>query len=135
MNTHSAQALAEYVEQIESSYEYMLAYAAQGRVKENSGGDGPGIRGILERLDTAVAALASAFRECAPEGDGDDRNAFLSFCDVLERDTAFARQAIKLVLSVESISSKIVDNLNASAHVRTVLTDLFLADEALKSAS
>ena len=36
-------------------------------------------------------------------------------------------------LAQRSISSQVVDNLNASIHVRALLTDLFLIDEILKS--
>ena len=43
-----------------------------------------------------------------------------------------ARAAVTLVLAQSSISSQLVDNLNASIHLRTVLTDLFLLDEVLK---
>ena len=32
----------------------------------------------------------------------------------------------------KSISSQLVDNLNASIHLRTLLTDIFLIDETLK---
>ena len=35
----------------------------------------------------------------------------------------------------KSYKSQLVDNLNASIHLRALLTDLFLIDEALKSAS
>jgi hypothetical protein len=41
--------------------------------------------------------------------------------------------AIELVLAQRSISSQVVDNLNASIHVRALLTDLFLIDEILKT--
>jgi hypothetical protein len=37
-----------------------------------------------------------------------------------------------MVLAQESISSQLVDNLNASIHVRALLTDIFLIDELLK---
>ena len=40
--------------------------------------------------------------------------------------------AIDLVLAQRAISSQIVDNLNASIHLRALLTDLFLIDEILK---
>jgi hypothetical protein len=36
------------------------------------------------------------------------------------------------VLSRADISSQLVDNLNASIHLRALLTDLFIVDEALK---
>jgi len=132
MDENSRQTLANCIETIESGYEYMLAFAAQGRSKENSGGDGPGIRGFLENIESAIGALPGAFRACAPAEAGQLRDAATAFIDILEADASRARGALQLVLAVPSISSRVVDNLNASVHVRTLLTDLFLADEALK---
>ena len=40
---------------------------------------------------------------------------------------------MQLVLAQPSISSQLVDNLNASIHLRALLTDLFLIDEVLKT--
>jgi len=36
------------------------------------------------------------------------------------------------VLAQSAIGSQLIDNLNASIHVRALLTDLFLLDEVLK---
>ena len=46
------------------------------------------------------------------------------------RGTALA--AVQLVQAQPSISSQLIDNLNASIHLRALLTDLFLIDEILK---
>ena len=43
-----------------------------------------------------------------------------------------ARTAFAFVSAQSAVGSQIIDNLNASTHVRTLLTDLFLLDEALK---
>ena len=43
--------------------------------------------------------------------------------------------ALQLVMAQPSISSQTIDNLNASIHVRALLTDLFLIDEILKDRS
>ena len=40
---------------------------------------------------------------------------------------------MQLVLAQPAISSQLVDNLNASIHLRALLTDLFLIDEVLKT--
>ena len=58
---------------------------------------------------------------------------FEDFLRVLASDTVAARAALKVVLSRPGISSQLVDNLNVSTHLRAVLTDLFLLDEAVKS--
>jgi hypothetical protein len=39
---------------------------------------------------------------------------------------------VRLVLARADIGSQLVDNLNASIHLRALLTDLFVVDEALK---
>jgi len=51
---------------------------------------------------------------------------------VVDADARAAQAAVKLALAQPSIGSQLVDNLNASSHVRAVLTDLFLLGEGLK---
>lgn len=55
-----------------------------------------------------------------------------AFVRVVERDIEGAQAAIQLVLAQPSIGSGIIDNLNASTHLRAVLTDLFLLDDVLR---
>ena len=58
--------------------------------------------------------------------------AFAAFLVVLDDDARKAGAALRLVLAQNPISSQLVDNLNASIHLRALLTDVFLIDEALK---
>jgi len=60
--------------------------------------------------------------------------AYREFVHVLERDAASSLAAIQLALAQTSISSQLIDNLNAWIHLRALLTDLFLIDEILKTA-
>ena len=39
---------------------------------------------------------------------------------------------LRLVLAQPGISSQMIDNINASIHVRALLTDVFVVDEILK---
>jgi hypothetical protein len=55
------------------------------------------------------------------------------FIDAVERDVEVTRGALGIVLSRERIGSMLVDNFNASVHVRALLTDLFLIEQALKT--
>ena len=50
----------------------------------------------------------------------------------MNADAKRAQAGIHLVLGKAAISSQLIDNLNASIHLRALLTDLFLIDEALK---
>jgi hypothetical protein len=52
---------------------------------------------------------------------------------MLDRDTQDSLAAIDLVLAQPSISSQLIDNLNASSHLRALLTDLFLIGEILRT--
>lgn len=126
-------ALARRVETIEEAYEFMLAYAAQGREGEDDADAGPGIRGLLERMDAALEGLGADAAACAGGGRGAAPDGWRAFLGILDRDARHAQAAVRLVLAQSSIGSQLVDNLNASIHVRTLLTDLFLIDEALKA--
>ena len=57
---------------------------------------------------------------------------YLTFLKVLEKDALDSLASIQLVLAQATISSQLIDNLNASIHLRALLTDLFLIDEILK---
>jgi hypothetical protein len=115
--------LADAIDTIEDSYAYMLAYAGQGRAPGGDGDDHE-IRDSLTRADTALAVIA-----VMAAGGGEDHAAFVN---MVRQDAARARAALRFVLARKSIGSQMVDNLNASIHLRTLLTDLFLLDEALK---
>jgi hypothetical protein len=125
-------AFAARCDAIEEAYEFLLAYAAQGLPHEQGSTAGSQVRmflGKCERsLDGLAEAAALAVRELAP-GPTDPYEAFVS---VLEHDARNAGAAVRLVLAQPSIGSQLVDNLNASSHLRALLTDLFLLDEALK---
>lgn len=124
---------AACVEAIESSYEFMLAYAAQGRDKESAANDGPSIRAFLTSLSGALHAIDGALQDKIKSVASDNTDRLGGFADVLKDDANRAAAAVDLALSVPSISSQLVDNLNASIHLRALLTSLFLADEALRA--
>jgi hypothetical protein len=114
---------------IEESYEFMLAYAAQGV----SGQDGDGqAREFLKRAATALSGLAAVLATTITRERLEPAERYLAFHSVLERDARDALAAVELVLAQPAVSSQLVDNLNASIHLRALLTDLFLVDEALK---
>ena len=119
-------AFADQIETIESSYEYMLAYAAQGREADKKMPGGSPIEKILRSLAETLTVLRDT-----PAGR-DLPKSFQEFAETLASDAANAASAVELVVSQPRISSQLVDNLNASIHLRAVLTDLFLIDEALK---
>lgn len=117
---------------IEECYEFMLAYAGQGLAGEESGGKGTQIREFLTRCDQALSGLAE-FLDGFVKKLGIDDKPYGAFMAVIDRDARDSQAAVQLVLAQPSISSQLVDNLNASIHIRAVLTDLFLIDEVFKT--
>ena len=118
--------LSAKMEAIESAYEFMLAYAAQGRDADKETAGGSEIRNVL-------LALAEALNSLQINAAGSTGTAeFQAFGETLAADATNAGRAVALAVAQSRISSQLVDNLNASIHLRAVLTDLFLIDEALK---
>ena len=125
-------ALADRIDAIEDAYEFMLAYAAQGRSGEDSTGPSANIRQYLEGAVAALDGLAAEFGARASGSKGDIVEQYQAFLDVLEEDSNKARAAVRLVLAQPKLSSQLIDNLNASIHLRALLTDVFLVDEIAK---
>lgn len=109
------------IETIESGYEFLLAYAAQGRPAQVETGPGPHARPTIE-------GMAAAMKNVAAELSGSDND----FEKVIANDCSNAGAALNFILAQDKIGSEMVDNLNASIHLRAVLTDLFLYSEVLK---
>ncbi len=128
----SLEDLKKRIDTIEESYEFMLAYAAQGLDGDEASKTGGELRRLLAKCDEAMTRLADHFREVVGSERLDPREKFEAFIDVLEQDIRKASAGLRLTMAQPAISSQLVDNLNASIHLRTVLTDIFLVDEIVK---
>jgi hypothetical protein len=117
---------------VEECYEFMLAYAAQGIGGDEGSQSSDQLRGYLTRALAAVAGLAETFTVLVKQDGLQPAEKYHRFIAVLDRDANDALAAMELVLSQPSISSQLIDNLNASIHLRALLTDLFLIDEITK---
>ncbi len=121
-----AATLREAFDRIEEAYEFMLAYAAQGRKREveDSGGESQ-IRLYLKNFDAALAGYQAALETgfSAPVGADFARRA--------GENAAVARSVLGLLLVQPSISSDMVDNTNGLIAMRALLTDIFFIDQAV----
>src|SRR6186713_2903486 len=124
--------LKERCASIEECYEFMLAYAAQGLRTEPGSGSGSQVRKLLERCDAALNGLGDVFTEIVQTERLQPAEKYHAFIAMLNRDAGDARAAVGHVLAQPSISSQLIDNLNASIHLRALLTDLFLIDEIVR---
>ena len=126
-------ALDARVNAIEEAYEFFLAYASQGLPSDSAGGSGSQIRDYLGRCDRALNGLGACIMQFV-QHLGIEPSPYRAYVNVVDRDALDASAGIQLVLAQPAIGSQLIDNLNASIHLRALLTDLFLVDEALKTA-
>lgn len=137
------------VETIEEGYEFFLAYAAQGLTDDAASKTGEQLREHLRRYDEALDGLAAAFRPHLPGGGGsasgegaggapdtdgaptadESGQAAEAALEVLRRDAEASRALVRLVAAQPTVSSQLIDNLNASIHIRALLTDVFVLGE------
>jgi hypothetical protein len=126
------QDLADRCNVVEECYEFMLAYAAQGLARDSGSGSGEQLRRLLGKAVAALTGLSEAYKAAITRAGLQPVLRHEAFLAVLDRDCKDALAGMELVLAQPVISSQLIDNLNASIHLRTLLTDLFLLDEIAK---
>jgi hypothetical protein len=117
---------------VEECYEFLLAYAAQGLPSDQGSKSGAQVRESLQNAVKALTGLAEICALAVKEEGLEPADKYLAFLAVLDRDARDSLAVIQLVLAQSIISSQLIDNLNASIHLRALLTDLFLAGEILR---
>ena len=132
----AADELKARIDTIEESYEFFLAYAAQGVSGDQASKSAGQAREYLQRSEAALLDLADGFVKLVEEAQASQKinqpDRYHTFIGVLRRDASDALAAIRLVMAQPAISSQMIDNLNAMIHLRALLTDVFLIDEILR---
>jgi hypothetical protein len=118
---------------IEECYEFLLGYAAQGLPTDEGSAAGREVRDHLQQAGDALIGLSESCRRAIADQQFEPAEKYDAFCSMLERDVSDSLVAVELVLAQPSISSQLIDNLNASSHLRALLTDLFLFGEILRT--
>ena len=125
--------LTASINTIEEAYEFFLAYASQGLASDKDHDTGRQAREYLKKCDAALGGLPGVTTRYVEEQGLHPTAPYDAFIAVIDADARHAQAALQLVLAQPAISSQMVDNLNASIHLRALLTDLFLIDEIFKS--
>lgn len=124
--------LQSRIERIEESYEFFLAFAAQGVRDDRESPSSGQLRDALGKMATALDGMAAGLTERIRSERLEPSASWQGFCETLARDADSALAAVRLVGARAAISSQVIDNLNASIHLRALLTDLFLLDDLLR---
>ena len=123
--------LKAHIESLEKAYEFFLSYAALGAAGEDASKVGGQLRDFLGQADAALRALADDLPGLLEAENPEPADAYRDVIDLTSADAAKAGAAVRLVMVQETISSQLIDNLNASTHLRALLTDLFLLDDVV----
>jgi hypothetical protein len=123
---------AERCDIIEECYEFMLGYAGKGLPSEAGSQAGGQVREFLQRAVEALTGLAESCTQAVAKAGLEPARKYLAIIAVLQHDAQDSLAALELVLAQPAISSQLIDNLNASIHLRSLLTDLFLIGEVFR---
>ena len=118
------------IDAIDSSYEFFLAYAAQGLTTDEGAKAGAQLREFLAKIENAMDGLPELVTEAVAGRELSD-----SWADVVamvRSDATAALAMVRLIAARPGVSSELIDNLNAFIHMRALLTDLFLVDDLLE---
>jgi hypothetical protein len=118
---------------IEECYEFLLGYAAQGLPTDEGSAAGREVRTRLQQAREALIGLTESSRRAVIDQQLEPIALYDGFRSTLERDVQDSLACIDLVLSQPALSSQLIDNLNASIHLRALLTDLFLFGEVVRT--
>jgi hypothetical protein len=118
---------------IEECYEFLLGYAAQGLPTDEGSAAGREVRTRLQQAREALIGLVESCKRAAIDQQFEPIAHYDGFCSTLECDVQNSLACIDLVLAQPALSSQLIDNLNASIHLRALLTDLFLLGEIFRT--
>lgn len=116
------------IEAVEQSYEYFLAYAAQGLSTDHGARSGAPLRDFLGKMDGAIEGFVPSLRSLLSDDGIELGGNWEHMLGVLEADASATLAAIRLVAARPGISSQLIDNLNGNIHLRALIMDLFLVE-------
>jgi hypothetical protein len=82
-------------------------------------------------MSAAVSGMGDCLQRLLTEEEIQAPDRFGTLAKIVGDDATRAGAVIEVVRAQTFASSQLVDNLNASTHLRALLTDLFVVDELL----
>ena len=109
-------ALQEDIDAVDSAYEFLLAYAAQGR-EDDVGGPAPRARDILTELDDAFGNIVARLSE-PDAGPTDERRQFNALATMRRKLETWAASADPLpTYFVDGEQNEVIDRLKALGYL------------------
>lgn len=121
--------LRAQIEEMESSYEFLISFAGQGVGREAVQSSTDQIREFVDGFEESLAAGHEA-AEAVPEShDEFDTDAYRTFIDEMAAEVEEARTVLRLLGEQDRITSAQVDNMNGMSVFQSVVMKFFFLDE------
>lgn len=118
--------IREAIDTVEEAYEFMLAYAAQGRQTESETEGASQIRGFLDRFRNALNVFSNHSDELLTPAASTS-----AFAQHFAADTNTMKAVLDMLIGKSNITSDMIDNTNGMIVVRSFLTNVFFVDQVM----
>lgn len=121
--------LRAQIEEMESSYEFLISFAGQGVGREAVQSSTDQIREFVTGFEESLDAAVDAALAVPEEHEELDTEAYLTFVEDLSAEVEEARNVLVLLGQQDRITSAQVDNMNGMSVFQSVVMKLFFLDE------
>ena len=121
--------LRAQIEEMESSYEFLISFAGQGVGREAVQSSTDQIREFVTGFESSLEGAHEAAAAVPAEHDELDTDAYRTFVDDLADEVEEARNVLALLGQQDRITSAQVDNMNGMSVFQSVVMKFFFLDE------
>jgi hypothetical protein len=121
--------LRNEIESMEVAFEFLISYAGQGVGQEGPQTENDQLREYVIQFEESIAAAFEAARAVPDEHEEFDTTEFDDFLDQMEPEIEEALTVVRLLSSLDRITSAQVDNMNGMSVFQSVMMKFFFLDE------
>lgn len=121
--------LRAQIEEMESSYEFLISFAGQGVGREAVQSSTDQIREFVNGFEKSLAAAHEAAEAVPETHDELDTDAYTTFIDEMAAEVEEAQTVLRLLGEQDRITSAQVDNMNGMSVFQSVVMKFFFLDE------
>lgn len=121
--------MRDQIEEMESSYEFLISFAGQGVGREAVQSSTDQIREFVNGFEASLGGAYDAARAVPERHDQFDTEAYTTFIEAMGDEVEEARTVLALLGEQDRITSQQVDNMNGMSVFQSVVMKFFFLDE------
>lgn len=121
--------MRDQIEEMESSYEFLISFAGQGVGREAVQSSTDQIREFVEGFEASLGGAYDAALAVPDSHEAFDTDEYITFVEEMGEEVEEARNVLRLLGQQERITSAQVDNMNGMAVFQSVVMKFFFLDE------